>query len=96
MIMYSNIKTRETIIEFWGASTKHPDSVIKVEHDNPLGWLPLQDLGQTLLLSASQKIFSFHAIDCAKKGIEILELRERLWREKREDDIYPLPENEKE
>lgn len=26
-ILYSDIKTKDTIMELWGASTKHPDSV---------------------------------------------------------------------
>ena len=30
MKLYSDVRTKETYLEFWGASTKHPDVVFKL------------------------------------------------------------------
>lgn len=46
--LYSNIKTKETRLELWGASTKHPDSVFiyNREKESPKEWLNAEDLNK--------------------------------------------------
>ena len=64
--VYSNIrnyrgeKVQETIVEVWGASTKHCDLYKQVEHDNYLGVFPIADMAQTILKMGSETLFSFH------------------------------------
>lgn len=58
--IYSSRKTKETYIEVWGASTKHPDLMKAVVHDNPYFDDPCMDLVQTLLLMGSECLFPFH------------------------------------
>ena len=44
--LYSNIETKETRLElWWGASTKHPDSIFVYnrEKESPQGWLDCGD-----------------------------------------------------
>lgn len=43
---YSDIETKETKLELWGASTKHPDSVFVYnrEKESPKGWLNCVEL----------------------------------------------------
>ena len=46
--LYTNIKTKETRLELWGASTKHPDSVFVYnrEEESPKPWLNAEDLNK--------------------------------------------------
>ena len=73
MKLYSNIKTHETIVEFWGASTKHPDSVNIYQNDIASGkfieneYIPIEyNIIQWLLYVASFKSWPCHAMDIAR------------------------------
>ena len=37
-ILYSNIKTHDTYLELWGASTKHPDSRFNFSNFQKVEW----------------------------------------------------------
>ena len=70
MILYSRLADRKTYVEFWGASTKHPDSINCYETDVENGkYIPNEFQGaecnimQWLMYVASMKTWIFHAID---------------------------------
>ena len=78
--MYSDIATKKTYIEVWGASTKHPDIIHNVVHNNPLGWLPMTDLIQCLLKAASETMFPFHMRGYMEKTKELYDLQQEQWK----------------
>ena len=78
--MYSDIATKTTYIEAWGASTKHPDIVHTVKHDNPLGWLPMTDLIQCFLRAASETMFPFHMRNYMEKAMELYDFQQQQWK----------------
>ena len=41
--LYSRISDHETVLELWGASTKHPDSVFYFSDFKPSGWFDKVD-----------------------------------------------------
>ena len=70
MILYSDVTTRKTYVEFWGASTKHPDSRNCYQYDiedkkfieSPFQHIEWNIL-QWLMYVASIKTFVFHAME---------------------------------
>ena len=86
MKLYSNLEDRKTYVEFWGASTKHPDAIhclqddIEKEKFTPFfpdaknfgekKGLYLCDLIQWLFYIASIKTWVFHAVPVAEIAIE--------------------------
>ena len=76
IVIYSNIRTRETYIESWGASTKHADIVRKVEKGQFSDEVGLYDIAQALLSLGADMYFPFHirkyvdtaqiVLDCAE------------------------------
>ena len=78
MILYSRLADRKTYVEFWGASTKHPDSINCYQSDIENGkFTPntYQDEGgnilQWLMYVASIKMWFTHARDLIEEIIEI-------------------------
>lgn len=85
MILYSRLDDRKTYAEFWGASTKHPDSVSCLQNDvergkfSPCGFLDsgldnlftIADILQWLMYVASTKTWIFHAIELIEEVQEI-------------------------
>ena len=72
MILYSRINDHKTYAEFWGASTKHPDSMHCLQNDIEKGYINLSfendginaaDVLQWLMFIASKKQWIFHAMD---------------------------------
>ena len=62
--LYSNIKTHNTILELWGASTKHPDSRFNYSHFQKVEWCDDSwQIFQWLLECASRLNFPFFAKD---------------------------------
>ena len=60
---YSDIGTKDTILECWGASTKHPDCAYRFSsYTDKCEWLSDFDLiYQWLLYCASKMSFPFHS-----------------------------------
>lgn len=73
--LYSRVSDKETILELWGASTKHPDSVYHysdfAKSDLLPEWHPMQ-IFQWILECASKLSFPPHAISLASWDCEIL------------------------
>lgn len=70
MILYSRLDNKKTYVEFWGASTKHPDSINCYQSDIEAGeYIPNEFQGdecnimQWLMYVASIKTWIFHAVD---------------------------------
>ena len=70
MILYSDVETKKTYVEFWGASTKHPDSKHCYQYDvedkkfieSP--WSGIEwNILQWLIYVASKMNFIFNSID---------------------------------
>ena len=62
--LYSRVKDHETILECWGGSTKHPDSVFHFsDFRKSEGFENYTQIYQWLLECASKMTFPFHARD---------------------------------
>ena len=68
--LFSNIETRETFLELWGGSTKHPDVRYRFsDYDNRLtmeDWSIAGDIYQWVLYCASCLIVPAHALRCSE------------------------------
>lgn len=64
--LFSNIETKETYLELWGGSTKHPDVRYRFsDYDNRLtmsDWSIIGDIYQWVLYCASRLVVPVHAI----------------------------------
>ena len=62
VVLYSNISSRDTVLELWGGSTKHPDSRFRFSEFNKAEFIaPENQLFQWVLECASKLTFPFHA-----------------------------------
>lgn len=73
-ILFSNIKTHETILELWGASTKHPDSRFYFSNFELPKWAVEEEakylqVFQWLLECASKLNFPPHAKNLTKLAL---------------------------
>lgn len=67
IILYSNVKTKDTILELWGGSTKHPDSRFFFKDFKKSIWVDEDhQIFQWLLECASKLNFPFHAYQLMK------------------------------
>ena len=61
-VLYSNINTKDTILECWGASTKHPDSSFRFSNFEKTPFFSEQSqIFQWLLECASKFTWPIHA-----------------------------------
>ena len=62
--LYSRLSDHETVLELWGASTKHPDSIFFFSDFQKCEWIEDKyQVFQWLLECASKLTFPFHAYD---------------------------------
>ena len=67
IILYSNVKTKDTILELWGASTKHPDGRFNFKNFKKSIWVDEEhQIFQWLLECASKLNFPCHAYQLMK------------------------------
>jgi hypothetical protein len=72
--LYSRISDRETVLELWGGSTKHPDSVFLFSNFHLCEWFePEEQTVPWLLECASKMNFPYHAYELAKWACEAYE-----------------------
>ena len=65
--LYSNVETKDTILELWGGSTKHPDCRFFFSKFEKSLWADNhQQVFQWLLECASKLNFPFHAYQLMK------------------------------
>ena len=76
--LYSRVSDHETILELWGASTKHPDSVFYFSDFNKVDYFSEDSqIFQWLLECASRLCFPFHAYSLARFAMELYENRSK-------------------
>lgn len=72
--LYSRISDHETILELWGASTKHPDSVFFFSEFEPSPWFDrIDQIVPWLLECASKMNWPIHSYELAKWACMIYE-----------------------
>ena len=74
MKLYSRISDHETVLELWGSSTKHPDSVFYFSNFKISEWCsPQIQIYQWLLECASKLNWPFHAYSLTQKANRMFE-----------------------
>lgn len=77
--LYSDTGTRDTILELWGASTKHPDSRFFFSRFDKVDWFDEQSqVFQWILECASKLTWPVHAYDLTKFAIYYYETERRI------------------
>jgi len=77
--LYSRISDHETILELWGASTKHPDSMFFFSDFKLCEWFEPQDQIVPWLLECASKLsWPVHAYFLARWACQMYET-ERGW-----------------
>ena len=72
--LYSRISDHETVLECWGASTKHPDCAFFFSEFKISAWFDRQDqIVPWILECASKKNFPIHSYEMAKWACMIYE-----------------------
>ena len=78
--LYSRIEDRETILELWGGSTKHPDSIFHFSKFELCEWFEPQDqIIPWIFECASKMNFPCHAYSLALWACDLYELS-RGWK----------------
>ena len=69
--LYSRLSDHETVLELWGGSTKHPDSVFWFSDFKCSDWFePIDQIVPWLLECASKLNFPYYSYTLAKWAIE--------------------------
>ena len=72
--LYSDIETKETILECWGGSTKHPDVVFHFSKFQLSGWVnPEFQTVPWILECASKMNLPYHSYSLAKWACKLYE-----------------------
>lgn len=72
--LYSRISDHETVLELWGASTKHPDSVFYFSDFKISAWFDRADQVVPWLLECASKMnWPIHSYELAKWACMIYE-----------------------
>ena len=74
-VLYSYIPTKDTILEVWGASTKHPDCVYHFDDFLKTDFVdPKMQIPQWIWECASRQLWPFHAEELAEFGFKCMEM----------------------
>lgn len=77
--LYSRISDHKTVLELWGASTKHPDSTFYFSNFTLCDWFPsYRQLFQWILECASKLSFPIHARDLVDYALIIYDAANRV------------------
>lgn len=77
--LYSRIDNHDTILELWGASTKHPDSLFRFSDFTLSDWFPShRQLFQWILECASKLSFPIHARELVDYALVIYDAANRV------------------
>lgn len=72
--LYSRLSDHETVLELWGASTKHPDSVFFFSDFLLCEWIQPEDQIISWIYECASKLsFPFHAYQLAKWACDSFE-----------------------
>lgn len=71
-VLYSRLEDKETVLELWGASTKHPDSVFYFSNFQLSDWFePWEQTFPWLLECASKLNFPVHAFFLSEWALDL-------------------------
>jgi hypothetical protein len=74
--LYSRIDDRETILEVWGGSTKHPDCVFEFSNFTLSDWVASEaQIVPWILECASKLSIPYHSYELARWAIDLYEMR---------------------
>lgn len=77
--LYSDIESRDTILQIWGGSTKHPDCVFHFSDFKLSEWFePENQIVPWLLECASRLNIPYHSYELAKWAVELFEKEKGL------------------
>lgn len=69
--LYSNLSDHDTILELWGGSTKHPDSIFRFSNFKKVEWINDDvQIFQWILECASKLTFPFYAKELAEWALK--------------------------
>lgn len=72
--LYSRLTDHETILELWGASTKHPDSTFYFSKFQLCDWFDTKDQIVPWIFECASKLnFPIHSYELSKWGCELYE-----------------------
>ena len=78
-VLYSRISDHETILELWGASTKHPDSMFRFSNFKTCDWFPKdRQIFQWILECASKLSWPIHARDLTDFALIVYEATKKI------------------
>ena len=78
--LYSRLSDKETVLELWGGSTKHPDSIFFFSDFQLCEWIESQyQIIPWIFECASKMNFPFHSYDLAKWACDLYEA-DRKWK----------------
>lgn len=78
--LYSRLSDHETVLELWGASTKHPDSMFFFSEFKLCDWFtPQEQIVPWIFECASKLNFPYHAYDLSRWACKLYEAS-RGWR----------------
>ena len=70
--LYSRLSDHETILELWGASTKHPDTIFYFSKFNICKWFSAEfQIVPWIFECASKLTIPYHSYALAKWGCEL-------------------------
>ena len=73
--LYSRINDHKTILELWGGSTKHPDSIFRFSNFKLSDWAtPELQIVPWILECASKLNIPYHSYELAKWAIDLYEM----------------------
>ena len=71
-VLCSRLDTHDTILELWGASTKHPDCLFKFSNFKLSEWFPKdRQIFQWILECASKLDFPIHARELVDFALDV-------------------------
>ena len=77
--LYSDIESRDTILQIWGGSTKHPDCVFHFSDFKLSEWFePENQIAPWLFECASRLNIPYHSYELAKWAVELFEKEKGL------------------
>lgn len=73
IVLYSDVESKNTYLELWGGSTKHPDVMYRFDDwQDKCAWLSEEDLiFQWIFYCASRLSFPCHTKKLAEFGLEL-------------------------
>lgn len=77
--LYSRLSDKETVLECWGASTKHPDSMFYFSDFEKCSWIPAEEQVAPWILECGSKMsLPYHAMSLGLFALELYRMGSML------------------